>query len=1310
MSENKSNVIKKEHEVLLDELKWIRERREQVFGNGGDDPKKPDQSQNENTTKGQEDPDSLLSEAREEAIKANLVGITISGGGIRSATFGIGVLQGMAEAGILKFADYLSCVSGGAYAGGWLVAWLFREDNKPGPKPKDPAIFNVEKQMSPRRVKQAEATRYNLDPKKHVLDEESDAIKHLRAYSNFMSPWTGTTSTDVWSLFAIWLRNFLVNAFAFLPIGILCIVSSHLTYYYMKVFEVNSILSPLYCITIFSWVILYFFYKQIRIEFCKDRKLNFDELNEKKWKWIIKRYSWIVNYLFFSLPFLIFLYKDEKDWISKMIGFCVFAIFFNLLIIFPNIYKDIKKKEVKLTTKLFFGFKLLFSLLISSLIISVIFNYNFWFISKFLFYTFSGNIKLVGVIFIIPLILTSHALFLSIFDGFTSFFVPENHREQFATIQAAMLKFSVVWIFFFTITIYLPTIMANRYEQSVFAILGVFSTILIFLSDKLKIRIDNFLTLSGVATLAPAIILTILIATLSKFTLWILPDLQTKHIIDILNQEYLEMLKAPYLLIFLSLAIFYIFMIVSIYRVNLFSLNDMYKNRLVRCYLGASKFKHEWDERWGSKDNKKRDRSLLTGAPLNVDPDDTRCSDSLTGFDPDDDIQLTKFIPGESVETSNYLGPFFIFNTALNLVGENKLILRDRKNDSFFLSPLYCGSRITGFGKIQRESSLTRSSFTLGRAMAISGAAVDPNIRSYQNSLFTFVLTLLNIRLGYWIKNPRMLNDKETWPNEDEPKGIWFLLKELLGQTTSSDNYVHLSDAGDFDNLGVYELIRRRCRFIIAVDAGEDNEAASSNLSNLIRLVRMDFGIRIHIDTDGFKTVGENGFSASHVTIGDIRYDDVDHGQLPGTLVYIRNTMTGDEPPDLLNYAVANPRFPHDSTMDQFFDEKQFESYRALGDHIGRLVFGNHGNDFFYKKKDKMNIEELNIALFREIRKKWTIPPIGQDQTYIESTKEWIDLVQDLRSNPNLRYLAHEIYPEMIPMPEGYADRGSEIRRAETHTVSQMLQIMENTWLSLNLEKEEQRTVFQQGWLNTFRRWSNSATFRKHWAVFGIEYTYTFVRFCEQYLHLGPNEFHLYKPNENHVKGWENELFVEFEREWPNDMKFVNFWGKDHAMKYLILQAPRGTPPPKDKETFSDLWFPSGFVMITDDLNDSDNNMIQFKKDKNLVKLCERINKYEHELFFWIRPAHRNNGLGTKSITKLLEDIHTKEVFKNRESENDALRIRTSILKTDEKNESDYDFRAWKRFYQSVGFLPEECPAKNEHNEWSHMKIEIKKK
>src|SRR5262245_29524838 len=132
---------------------------------------------------------------RRFALDHDLVGLAFSGGGIRSATFNLGILQGLARHGTLRFVDYLSTVSGGGYTGAWLSAWIKREAS----------LSNVEMQLSPERAEEAGATRYAASPGEfvrsdQVLDDEPEPVRHLRAYSRYLAPRFGLLTPDAWTL------------------------------------------------------------------------------------------------------------------------------------------------------------------------------------------------------------------------------------------------------------------------------------------------------------------------------------------------------------------------------------------------------------------------------------------------------------------------------------------------------------------------------------------------------------------------------------------------------------------------------------------------------------------------------------------------------------------------------------------------------------------------------------------------------------------------------------------------------------------------------------------------------------------------------------------------------------------------------------------------------------------------------------------------------------------------------------------------------------------------------------------------------
>jgi hypothetical protein len=171
------------------------------------------------------------------------------------------------------------------------------------------------------------------------------------------------------------------------------------------------------------------------------------------------------------------------------------------------------------------------------------------------------------------------------------------------------------------------------------------------------------------------------------------------------------------------------------------------------------------------------------------------------------------------------------------------------------------------------------------------------------------------------------------------------LFLELLGYSNENRDYVYLSDGGHFDNLGVYELVRRKCKVIFAVDAGADDVRAFGDLADTLRKCRIDFGVEIVFPQLADIRGDEHARAKDGFTEGLIRYDLNDSAQ-DGRLILIKPTMSKNlcEPVDVLNYAAENPPFPQQTTADQFFDESQFESYRRLGAFIGRECLSTHAN------------------------------------------------------------------------------------------------------------------------------------------------------------------------------------------------------------------------------------------------------------------------------------------------------------------------------------------------------------------------------
>jgi len=227
---------------------------------------------------------------------------------------------------------------------------------------------------------------------------------------------------------------------------------------------------------------------------------------------------------------------------------------------------------------------------------------------------------------------------------------------------------------------------------------------------------------------------------------------------------------------------------------------------------------------------------------------------------------------------------------------------------------------------------------SLGQAITTSGAAVSPNMGAAASPALTFLLAVLNARLGIWLGNPG-LHGADTWTRSAPGFGVGTLLDELLGRTTEKSPYVYLSDGGHFENLAVYEVIARRCRYVIVSDAGADPDYCFDDLANLIRRVRIDFGVEIEFPA-GVR-IGPRGTGVGRWAVGTIRYSAVDPLADDGVLVYLKPALLGDEPVDIANYARAHGTFPQESTVNQWFDTAQFESYRTLGLHTAASLWGS---------------------------------------------------------------------------------------------------------------------------------------------------------------------------------------------------------------------------------------------------------------------------------------------------------------------------------------------------------------------------------
>jgi hypothetical protein len=282
---------------------------------------------------------------------------------------------------------------------------------------------------------------------------------------------------------------------------------------------------------------------------------------------------------------------------------------------------------------------------------------------------------------------------------------------------------------------------------------------------------------------------------------------------------------------------------------------------------------------------------------------------------------------------SDGCAPYHLINATVNLPSSTSVVLRERKSDFFLFSKYWCGAPSLGY-KPTPAWSANRAPIDLATAMAVSGAAVSSYMGLGSMPTLTALLTFLNVRLGYWIRRP----DK---PGLSTTPGFVCLLREMTGIGMSEkQTWINLSDGGHIENMGVYELLRRRCKFIVSVDGEADPHSAFQGHLTLIRHAQIDFGIRIEPDLTDLRPDLTSKFSQSHSMMCRVHYPAA--GGQPagqGLILYLKLSVTGDEVEMIKRYRNLHPDFPHQTTLDQFFDEGQFEVYRQLGVHVAEGLF-----------------------------------------------------------------------------------------------------------------------------------------------------------------------------------------------------------------------------------------------------------------------------------------------------------------------------------------------------------------------------------
>jgi hypothetical protein len=770
------------------------------------------------------------------AIHRELIGLSFSGGGIRSATFNLGVLQALHKCKMIKHIDYLSTVSGGGYIGSCLSS-IYAHQSSLFTQFTSWVSGFLRKYSKSSQPTTGSAVNFPFDHKAGT--PESVTFKHLRNNSNYLAP---KGVLDFLMIPALVLRGMVLNFLIIIPYVIVAVL-----YTALFISPPDRLLDYLLD------------YDQI-----KDFLSAYASISEiLGGDFMITKTLFIFTVFFFSLyPLLLRLAQNIKylwfsEWQARNQSGKIFALMLGLIGLVAFIefqpYAIIKFKEIITLLRDDWSFE--------------------WMsvggaLTAYLINLFSINLpqKASGLI------------------------------GKIGIVLVGILGFLFFWVIYLTLSYWLIyPYLAPDWLKSLASFLTELKYIKEYLKsiDSLNFPVDIFFSYAIVA-----------------IVLWI-----------------------------------YSFLF---FDINDSSMHNFYRDRLSKAYLFS------WDGKNEVQSIQHKDEQKLSGLGRH--------------------------------------SPYHLINCALNVKNPEESFQKGRHADFFIFSKLFIGGKLTGYCRTEDMEAI-RPHVNLGTAMAISGAAAAPNMGKSTFKPLTFILAMLNIRLNYWLPNPGKINQNSSsdvynsistknwaekiaatahmfkeyfnWfknnvirpliPNPINRVGPYYLILEMFGWLDAKSWNVNVSDGGHIENLGMFELLRRECRLIIACDGECDPGLKFDAVSEVTRLARIDLGIKITLE--GLDLIREG--KQQHA-IGTIKYKN---GR-KGVLIYLKSSLLGDnslrdalkedfyqtsnhrndnlrydDNPYVAHYKAKHPSFPHETTGDQFFDETQFECYRALGFNVTLNTF-----------------------------------------------------------------------------------------------------------------------------------------------------------------------------------------------------------------------------------------------------------------------------------------------------------------------------------------------------------------------------------
>jgi hypothetical protein len=969
----------------------------------------------------QQQPGETQQQPRE--VADSLTGLALSGGGIRSATFGLGVLEALKEQDRLRSIDYLSTVSGGGYIGAWLSANCRRAAARRDALASD----KVPAAIGGNRLYRNSYAHAATDWLSRTANWR-ESIAHLRRYSNYLSPQFGIFSADSWSMVTTWVRNaLLVQVTVILFMAALLLVPRPLLWLFTAWPDMGN----------WRWTSVVLFVLAVSGVAANHWRLtarrDVPQLQARHWKAgalcsiVCIAVAYGICYATDYSPF-----EDKRNSLILSLLTAIPIMLAGLFLLpagvrlaKPLLYAARRLIPGWIATRaprrIDYGQGLTQALVIVPLMLTGYFlsavmwglatgshvpssmrdldTYGQFFLEGWRYWPFPLAITFVALwplsyfsrepnrrsllaalLAPLPSMVVLHALLAFIMllmhqwaqlpdqrnwqqgawyalvwgpalvlyafsltivvqIGMLGRHSPEGVREWWSRLGAWLLVYGVAWMLVSVAAVFGPLwglTALNSDWISLPALGGWMASTLGGLiagnagsTQGPKASVAD-VTLTGrllnlVAVVGPYVFIAgmcIGVAALLHLAMVYTASDVCCTLAGMARYYWIDMSFPSHMVVLSTLAGLLAAASIFAWRVdiNVFSLNSFYRGRLSRCYLGATRF-----------------------VPRERTPQ------RFTLFDDDDDVPLQDLGGEGLVPTTGpqraQAGPLHLVCCALNLGGSSDLSLHSRHAASYVLTPYRVGSGYylrtdcggyvpLGYRPIAQYCGHAMQP-TLAQAISVSGAAASPNMGYHTSPGTAFMLTMFNVRLGWWFPNPKLAHITRPSPSFS----IRYLVKELFGAAEGRSNYLMVSDGGHFENLAVYELVRRRCKVVIASDAECDHHYRFEGLGSLIRMCEVDFGTKVNIDFTEIVPVtsagSETPWARRRFAIGSIDYGNGEQG----VLIYLKAAMTGREDAAVLQYKARHPRFPHESTGDQFYGEDQFESYRQLGYDIAHTVF-----------------------------------------------------------------------------------------------------------------------------------------------------------------------------------------------------------------------------------------------------------------------------------------------------------------------------------------------------------------------------------